>query len=398
MQNAVSLDIRRKLGILVLVTLSGMVLLLVLVYHSFTESLYAEKQQQSRALAQSGISIIEHFHQQAAAGLLSEETARQRSLAALRGVRYDSFGYFWIHQLNGNLLMHPVTPEKEGHPVAQWKDSRGADIFQAFDNTAQAGGGWVEYSWPKPPSLTDAPKISYVTLFEPWQWVIGTGIYLDDMAQASRAAFWNVAELAVAAILAVSGLALWLARLFEQQIHSLAIRDPLTQLFTRRYLQEHSEMLMLQDERNRYSHLYAIFLDIDHFKQINDRYGHPLGDSVLTEAAQAIQQQLRPNDLIIRYGGEEFLLLLQAPNIEQARLTAERIRTSIAAKVFTQGLHITLSAGIAQRAAAEPLETLIERADQLLYSAKAAGRNCVESQSDYENSARRSNVECSPSA
>lgn len=374
-----------------------MVLLLALFYHAFTDSLYAEKQQQSRALTESGISIIEHFHQQVENGLLSEEAAQQHALTTLQHARYGEFGYFWIHRLDGNLLMHPIAPERVGQSVAGWRDDRGVEMFREFDKVAQQGGGWVEYIWPKPPTLTPEPKISYVALFQPWQWVIGTGIYLDETALAARLAFWDVVKLATVAILAVSGLALWLARLFESQINSLAIRDPLTRLFTRRYLQESGDMLALQDDRNSYSHLYALFLDIDHFKHINDNYGHLVGDKVLAGVAGIIQQQVRPNDLLIRYGGEEFLLLLQAPNLEQAHLTAERIRASVAAAVLPQNLHITLSAGVAERNESEALEALIERADLLLYEAKSAGRNCVVSQPRYANSARKSSVERSPS-
>lgn len=135
--------------------------------------------------------------------------------------------------------------------------------------------------------------------------------------------------------------------------------------------------------------LCCLLLDVDHFKQINDCYGHHVGDDVLRELAGRIKQELRTSDLTVRYGGEEFAVILIRTTRVEAESVAERIRCSIASDalfVTEEGrkLHITVSGGIAELASTDPTEdtrilgdVMLRRADTALYRAKAAGRNCV---------------------
>lgn len=152
-------------------------------------------------------------------------------------------------------------------------------------------------------------------------------------------------------------------------------RDPLTQVLNRRAI---LARLRGRLERDRERPLSVVMADMDHFKAVNDRYGHPVGDAVLRESARRMRAALRAPDLVGRYGGEEFLILLDGATLETALEVAERIRRHLeATPIHVDGHRIpmTLSQGVAQWRPGERLEDLVRRADQALYEAKAQGRN-----------------------
>lgn len=156
--------------------------------------------------------------------------------------------------------------------------------------------------------------------------------------------------------------------------------DPLTQADNRRALMESLELELSRS--HRYCHPFALlFLDIDHFKEINDRYGHAFGDKVLQRIVLIARGQVRPPDIIGRYGGEEFAIGLVECSLEGAERIAKRIRLRIAESsiVWEQNVaSVTVSIGIAMLTPdVDHVGTLIERADRALYEAKAGGRNRV---------------------
>ena len=169
------------------------------------------------------------------------------------------------------------------------------------------------------------------------------------------------------------------ARLFEK-VQEQAITDDLTGLDNRRHL---DLMLNREIERSkRYKHhLSLIMLDIDRFKVINDQYGHPLGDFILSKLGHLIKKSMRKTDAAFRYGGEEFIILLPETGLDQALLIAERFRKSIEAAVFLPkqvSIKITVSIGVCEfDDQTQDAEALISLVDKALYKAKAAGRNCV---------------------
>jgi diguanylate cyclase (GGDEF)-like protein/PAS domain S-box-containing protein len=168
-----------------------------------------------------------------------------------------------------------------------------------------------------------------------------------------------------------------------QEVQHLATRDPLTGCLNRR----HFLTLAGQElERSlRYKRpISLLMLDIDHFKDFNDRYGHPIGDQILCALVNLCQERLRSVDVVGRYGGEEFLILVPETGAEGALKVAERLRAEIEmTKVETPAgyLSLTVSIGVAtiesEFEQAQTVDALIKRADLAVYSAKAAGRNCV---------------------
>lgn len=169
------------------------------------------------------------------------------------------------------------------------------------------------------------------------------------------------------------------ARLFDW-VQRQAVTDSLTGLYNRRGLFELGQREVERAYRFERA-LTAIMLDIDHFKRVNDRYGHSTGDQVLCEIARRCTQTLRKVDLLARYGGEEFAVLLPETELSAAVEIAERLRECIAGRPFTTDrayLPITISLGVAQIPAARvDLAYLLDAADTAMYAAKQAGRNCV---------------------
>jgi diguanylate cyclase (GGDEF)-like protein len=165
----------------------------------------------------------------------------------------------------------------------------------------------------------------------------------------------------------------------NQRLSTMAIRDKLTGLYNRHFIVEQLERQ--HDLFVRYGTACSIvLLDIDHFKQVNDRHGHAVGDDVLVAFSRRVETELRQGDIFARYGGEEFMLVLAGTDQAAALHLANRIRSTIAgAPLLDQPmpLDITASFGVAQISSAETVEDWLNRADQALYRAKANGRNCV---------------------
>jgi diguanylate cyclase (GGDEF)-like protein len=181
-----------------------------------------------------------------------------------------------------------------------------------------------------------------------------------------------------------------LKRLYAD-IEKLAVTDPLTGLYNRRGFFEKSDFEL--ERAKRYGHaLGSIMFDLDHFKKVNDTYGHAIGDLVLKEMAARFIPLIRKVDVFGRYGGEEFALILPETNLEKALVVAERLRHAAREPIQTeQGiLNITISMGISElKRSTTDVQSLLNCADQALYQAKEAGRDrvCVEQQSEEAASA-----------
>jgi diguanylate cyclase (GGDEF)-like protein len=167
----------------------------------------------------------------------------------------------------------------------------------------------------------------------------------------------------------------------QREYEQAAKTDLLTGVHNRRWM---NEMFPRQISRSEHAHhpLALVMADIDHFKRLNDTYGHATGDVVLKAVARRLSDTLRPTDFLVRYGGEEFVALLPGTTAETAHIAAERVRKAVQDEEYLSTdnattLRVTISLGIATLQAGDTLDQLIERADVALYQAKAAGRNRV---------------------
>jgi len=164
----------------------------------------------------------------------------------------------------------------------------------------------------------------------------------------------------------------------ERLIQHLSQIDPLTNTFNRRRISQSLEYLHQQDPHNPYA---VVLLDLDHFKSINDQFGHHMGDNVLIAVSQELNDQIQKHDLVGRFGGEEFILILKHASLPKAYQIAERCRTTIEALVISndegQSIHVTASFGIAQSHHGLRPQQVLSQADKALYAAKASGRNQI---------------------
>ncbi len=163
----------------------------------------------------------------------------------------------------------------------------------------------------------------------------------------------------------------------NQMLEELANTDRLTGQWTRRKFEEVTQQAIASAERYG-EPLSLIFLDLDHFKQINDKYGHEVGDKVLSALAQRLRSQLRKADSLCRWGGEEFIVLMPHTDLGHACDIAEKLRAQVASAPLHADLWVTASFGVSQWQPGQTLGQLVDSADRLLYSAKQGGRNRVE--------------------
>lgn len=176
---------------------------------------------------------------------------------------------------------------------------------------------------------------------------------------------------------------LFSVRRYQKRIEKSAATDSLTKLLNRQAFDFVFQQAILDSERSRQP-LCVALMDIDHFKKINDKHGHLIGDHVLRELAAIAKRSLRESDVICRWGGEEFLLLLKNCSLEKATSIAENLRISIEGNDFSRTtdlakskLSLTVSMGVAECKLLESEDSVFERADVALYQAKESGRNCV---------------------
>lgn len=164
----------------------------------------------------------------------------------------------------------------------------------------------------------------------------------------------------------------------QKRLAQIALVDHLTGLYNRHLLMETAPKQISRSRRQGYP-LSLLIIDLDYFKQVNDRHGHDVGDKVLVGVASELKKQTRAEDILGRYGGEEFILLLENCDLEQAGSKAEKIRAAIE-RLEVAGLSLTTSIGVSCLRASDDFNRLFIRADEALYLAKAAGRNRVQNE------------------
>ncbi|MGA7805066.1 cache domain-containing protein [Bradyrhizobium sp.] len=180
----------------------GLIGLAVMQAGNLENSLRRQREDELSHLAQLALSIAQEEHAKAEREHSSDEAAQKNAAARIGGLRYGNGDYFWINDLGPRMIMHPVKPELNGQDLSETRDPNGKRLFVEFADTVRKyGSGFVDYQWPKPGKDTPQPKLSYVTGFEPWGWVIGTGVYIDDL----QAQLWDsVKKVAIAALILIA--------------------------------------------------------------------------------------------------------------------------------------------------------------------------------------------------
>ena len=174
--------LRSKLTAMAGATIAALIVLFVVLLISGKNQMLEDRQAKVRNLVEVAHTTVAHFEKESRDGKISVDEAKKGAMNALREMRYDKVEYFWINDLNDQMVMHPIKPELDGKKLDQLKDKNGKLLFLEFNKVVKAqGAGFVDYLWPKPGAEEGVPKISYVMGFQPWGWVIGSGIYTDDV-------------------------------------------------------------------------------------------------------------------------------------------------------------------------------------------------------------------------
>lgn len=335
----------------------------------------------------------------------------------LHRLRLVDDGYIWVNRIvnydGGNNYavreIHPNLPETEG----MWLSTSTTDIKGNTPYAAELAGikknGELsfDYYFKKMGSEKVEHKLSYAKLYKPYDWVVATGVYLDDIDRlvknerrrmdATYRSNRMVAMSVAAAIVIVCTLIIvfferqvvMLIASYEKKIHdytdsleTLSRTDQLTGLYNRVRLDEVFRYESLQFKRH--GETFSILLiDIDHFKRINDVHGHQVGDLALSELAQLLQANSRSTDTAGRWGGEEFLIICPETDLQGALQLAEMLRDTIQRHNFKAVNKLTCSIGVSSFRKNDSPEAMLSRADKALYLAKSKGRNSVESGRDF---------------
>ena len=344
----------------------------------------------------------------------------------------DHFGseksdYYFVLDTSGNLIMNTQHSEIEGTNILTLKDENGKLFIQDFLEQAVVNKpDFVEYKWKNPKNGLIEKKYSYVKKVPNSDWIVGSGYYVNDLKKKievkknelylaywvhQKIILWITAMLIILAFFSSYKFSRLLKLRFmhyEDQVQNkndelmelnaslenlvkvrtvqlenayrnmeeLAITDTLTGISNRYAFNEALSKEIYKSHRHNV--LFSLLmLDLDHFKNINDTYGHDKGDSVLIKMTEIVKSCLREEDVFARVGGEEFMIILPQTDISTAFEIAERIRELVESSSFNLNQIITLSIGVSTYHKGEGPEEVTKRADIALYEAKSRGRNTV---------------------
>ncbi len=354
---------------------------------------------------------LEHFSETVKKTVLDE-------INLYMGVNPQNYFFVYdLHRIEGGknfatMLVNPNRPDLIGTKLSDdYTDTHGHAFRKDFLKGLQRDGeAFVTYWYPKPGDTTATKKMSFFLLYPQWNWVVAKGMYLDELdrliAEEKRELEQEVSDNILffsLYFLGAVGVIVALAHFFTRRItiilerhkkiqtaqqqklkevnrvlHKQAITDNLTGLFNRQHFNTHINRHL--SGASRYGDpLSLVLFDIDNFKEINDTFGHLCGDTVLNELARLVGAHVRESDILARWGGEEFVLLVVGIDHQQALSTSHKLCDLIADHAFSIKRQLTCSFGVTQFISGETADDFIHRADRALYAAKEAGKNtaCV---------------------
>lgn len=260
-----------------------------------------------KSQVQSGLTIVQYYYDQYKDGQMDEETAKAKALDTLRNFRYgdNGDGYIWVDSTDYTLVMHPILPDQEGSNRKELQDNNGVMIIQEIMKAAQQGGGFNEFIFTKADGKTQAPKIAYSQEFEPWNWVLTTGCYSDDInlniessdntKQISKTFRRNICELIVESIILVVAMVIVtfiiirrvvkVLNIVKEKLERISSGD-LSQKIDKRYIKRKDELGSMVDNANKSMENFSGI--INDSKQIAGRVTEA-GDNVKNMAESALE-------------------------------------------------------------------------------------------------------------
>ncbi|ROL83613.1 methyl-accepting chemotaxis protein [Pseudomonas chlororaphis] len=221
------MSISRRLWLILIVAVLMLMTLGMLMLKQIRDDLYQAKAQKTQHVVQTANGVLAYFQGLESAGSLDRATAQKQALSAIRNLRYDQSDYFWINDLTPVMVMHPTNPKLDGQNLAAIRDPDGFAVFNEMVAIAKAkGAGMVNYRWPKPGASEPVQKTSYVQLFQPWGWIIGSGVYIDDVQAEFRSQVVKASVGGIAIALLMALLVLLIARSIvrplQETVHAMA--------------------------------------------------------------------------------------------------------------------------------------------------------------------------------
>jgi methyl-accepting chemotaxis protein len=203
-----------KLAVLVLLAIVSVLVSIAIGLMQLRGHLLEDRMQKTRHVVEVALGVLQHYHQLEQAGRLDAAAARQGALDAVRGLRYEKEEYFFVTDYKSVALMHPIKPELEGKDLSDLKDPSGKRLFAEFAEIVRnKGAGFSEYLWAKPGKAEPVKKISYVQGFAPWGWILGSGIYIDDVDDAFRAGMLRQGGVVALVLVILIGFSSYIVRL-----------------------------------------------------------------------------------------------------------------------------------------------------------------------------------------
>ncbi|MGO5000170.1 methyl-accepting chemotaxis protein [Oceanisphaera sp. W20_SRM_FM3] len=210
-----SLSIAKRLYLNLILLSAGMLMVVCFMLWLFYHSLMAEKHTQAQRQVESVASLVNTYYQQQQQGLLTEAEAQRQALATIAQLRYGNEDYFWVNDALPRMILHPMNSQLNGQDLRPFTDPNGKALFVEMASVVASNGqGFVNYLWPKPSLKNPVPKVSYVQGFAPWGWIVGTGIYVDDV----HTQLWDIARTVFLIGLGLAAVALSLAFLLIRSI------------------------------------------------------------------------------------------------------------------------------------------------------------------------------------
>jgi len=202
-----------KLTLIVALSLLSVATIALVSLQKNKATMLEDRQVKTQHVVETAVGVVAHYYEQYTQGYLPESEAKERAMEALRGMRYGGNEYFWINDMQPAMVMHPNNRDLEGKSLADYQDPNGKRLFvEMVKEVNKSGSGFVHYMWNKAESKEQYPKVSYVQGFEPWGWVIGSGIYLDDVDRDFYSAAIKFIIASVVLVLVLGGLAYTIAR------------------------------------------------------------------------------------------------------------------------------------------------------------------------------------------
>ncbi len=214
-----NLNIGKKIYLLASVLIVIFSCSLVWIYNGYSDQLYKGRQQQLTSAVETAWGIIDHYSKTVSTER-AEAEAQQLAKAAIKNLRFEGDIYFWINDTEPKMIMHPIKPALDGKNLSGSTDPDGKALFVEMVNVTQShGSGFVEYQWPKPGMKSPQPKLSFVKKHPTWNWIVGSGMYVDDLAAEANMVFNSVLAVLLLTILVSGGLVFFLARAISKPMH-----------------------------------------------------------------------------------------------------------------------------------------------------------------------------------